>query len=341
MSLFVAFMEHLLPDPIEREWFCHWVAHKHRCPGVPGVAVVMVAVDERGPVYGAGRGMLRDILARLLGPRYVKPLDFDVFTGRSAQGTYTDWGAYSVLITVNEAKDTPGSGQWADRRAVYERLKELVDPRATERTFQRKGLPAFSAHAFASYLVFSNNRDALQIPEDDRRVAALANGKRLPPEQAAALQQWMDNPANITALARWLEARDLAGFDVYTPLHTQTKATMQDLARSEIDEALDVVRRVIGPRGLFTGEQLRAALIDELNDSSEPALRNVKRIIRGVACRIASEARMPPAAGRYWIMTWRGHDTGYITDTAAAQSAVEHTGRRLAEARGEKSWTGR
>ena len=100
------FTTHLLPDPKERNWFCNWLAHKHLHPEVPGVAVVMVATGPQGPVYGAGRGILRDIVSRLLGSRYVKPIDFDVFTGKSAQGTYTDWGAFATLITVNEAKDT-------------------------------------------------------------------------------------------------------------------------------------------------------------------------------------------------------------------------------------------
>ena len=330
----LAFMEHLLPDPAERDWFCNWLAHKHRFPGVPGVAVIMVAVNAAGPVYGAGRGILRDIVARLLGPRYVKPIDFDVFSGASAQGAYTDWAAYAVLVTVNEAKDTAGSGRWAERRAVYERLKELVDPRAIERTFTRKGAPAFTAQAFASYLIFSNNRDALQIPVDDRRAAALANGARMTPQMAAELSAWMDAPGNITELAHWLEHRDLSKFDVYAPLHTRTKATMQDLARSEIDEALDVVRKTIGPRGLFTGPMLRDALLNELSDRSELTIRGVKRTIRNVACRIAIETRMPPSAGREWILTWRDHDTSYVTDTAAAQSAVEHTGRRLVDTHG-------
>jgi len=332
----LAFMEHLLPARDEREWFCNWLAHKHLHPGVPGVAVVMVAVDERGPVYGAGRGILRDVIARLLGPKYVKPIDFDVFTGSSPQGIYTDWGAYATVVTVNEAKDTADSGHWANRRAVYERLKELVDPRAIERTFLPKGKQAFTAHAFASYLVFSNNRDALQIPVDDRRVTALANGGRMSGEMAAGLQAWMADAGNIAELARWLEARDLAGFDVYAPPHTDTKATMQELARSELDEAFEAVRATIGPRGLFTGEMLLNAVVHELNDASEPMQRGIKRTIRAAARKIAIAARMPPASGRGWILAWRGHDTAYVTDTTGAQQAVEHTGRRLAEQHGSR-----
>ena len=80
------FMTHLLPAEAEREWFCDWLAFKHRHPGTPGIAVVMVAANGDGPVYGAGRGLLRDILARLLGPKYVKPIDFDIFTGQIGAG---------------------------------------------------------------------------------------------------------------------------------------------------------------------------------------------------------------------------------------------------------------
>jgi len=83
---------------------------------------------------------------------------------------------------------------------------------------------------------------------------------------------------------------------------------------------------------------LREALLAELNDRSEPTMRNVKRLCRGATCKIAIECRMPPSHGRDWVLAWRGHDTGYITDTAAAQSAAEHTGRRLAEVHGVGMW---
>ena len=67
----------------------------------------MVAVDEQGrPVYGTGRGMLKDILSRLFGHAYVTPIDFDVFTGKSAQGVYTDWAAYSLIVFVSESRDS-------------------------------------------------------------------------------------------------------------------------------------------------------------------------------------------------------------------------------------------
>jgi hypothetical protein len=304
---FHVFMEHLLPVPAERAWFLDWLAHKHRYPDIPGVAIVMVAAGEDGPIYGAGRGMLRDVLSRLFGERYVSTIDFDVFSGRSSQGVYTDWGAFSTLVTVSESKDTADSGRWTAQRAVYERLKEIVDPRPVERTFMRKGQPAFRALAFASYMVFSNNRDALQIPEDDRRVAALKNGARLPPEHAERLQAWMEQPGNIAALARFLEARDLSAFNVYAPLKTATKDIMQELARSELDEAYNTVRRRIGPSRLFTGEQVRAAVLHELGDPmvpSEVVKNQLMKKLRNDATQVA-DYRLTHTLGRHKILAWR------------------------------------
>ena len=64
---------HLLPVEFEREWFLDWLAHKWVRPEIPGIAVVMVAPDVEGQIFGTGRGMLRDILQRLLGKAYARP----------------------------------------------------------------------------------------------------------------------------------------------------------------------------------------------------------------------------------------------------------------------------
>jgi len=328
VATFLAFLEHLLPIDEERAWFISWLAHKHRYPDIPGVAIVMVASGDNGPVYGAGRGMLRDVLERLFGQRYVTSIDFDVFSGRSAQGVYTDWGAYATLVTVSESKDTPESGRWAAQRAVYERIKEIVDPRPVRRTFTRKGLPAFQALSFASYLIFSNNRDALQIPANDRRVTALRNGIELAPAQAMQLQAWMDVPGNIAALSRYLYEQDLTAYNAYTPLKTTTKDVMQELARSELDDAYEMVRRRIGPSRLFTGEQVRTAVLYELGDllGSEVIRQQVTRKLRGDATQVADH-RTTPATGRCKILRWR--QSVAVCDQIVAQRAVLETQKVL------------
>jgi hypothetical protein len=329
VAIWHEFLEHLLPDPIERAWFRKWLAHKHRHPGIPGVAVVMVANSEGGQVQGTGRGFLRDILARLFGPSYVRPIDFDVFSGRSAQGQFTDWAAYAVLVTVSEAKDTANSGRWSEQRAIYERIKEIVDPRAVERTFTSKYGKPFRALAFASYLIFSNNADAMQLVDGDRRVTALANGVQMSEEMAERLTAWLRDPANVAAVARDLEAESLAGFNIYKPLPTQTKRTMQDLARTELDEAYATVRKVVGSKP-FTREQIHAAVAAELGEDNGDIGRWVRRRVRSDAMRL-NDVRLPPSQGRYWVLCWRGLSAAAWKDVADATVLleVEATGKML------------
>jgi len=163
----------------------------------------------------------------------------------------------------------------------------------------------------------------------------LSNGERMPAEMAEALQAWMDLPGNIAELARWLEARDLTSFDVYTPPVTETKTVMQELARSEIDDAYQTVRRAIGPNGLFTTEQVKSAVLREMGDNmpADDVRRWVARRVRADGARF-HDYRMPPAQGRHWVLTWRGRTPVplYGATVEAAQSAVDATGKNLEKA---------
>lgn len=331
--LWIKFMEHLLPEEKEREWFLDWLAHKYINPHIPGVAVVMVAAGIDGPVYGTGRGKLKEILSRLMGPRYVKPLDFDLFSGKSSQATYTDWGAYSTLVVVSESKDTPDSGRWSAQRAVYERLKEIVDPRPVVRTFTSKGQQAFEAVSFASYLVFSNNFDPLQIPEDDRRITALANGAPMPAEMAQALDDWMNVPANIAELGRWLESSELAAFNPNTPLKTTTKSRMQEMSRSEFDEAIADVRRIVGATGLFTRPQIQAAVAARMDGGDGANLATLIRTqVRRTTAEVPQEVEIRvdiPGYSRQRVYCWIGYRGPKVGNKEAAAAMVKATAERL------------
>jgi hypothetical protein len=327
----LAFIEHLLPEPVERHWFLDWLAHKLRHPEIPSISIIMVATDASGaPVYGCGRNTLCKIITHLLGPRYVRSLDFDVLAGRSAQGVYTDWMAYSVMVYVSEARDAEG-GRWTSRNALYERLKELVDPTPQPRTFHVKGKQAFEGLSFTSYMIMSNNNDALKLPADDRRFTALRNGVRLEQPAAKLINHWMGEPGNIAELARALAARDLSGFNAYEPLHTATKTTMQELARTEFDDWFLDIRRRLGPHALFTGELIEQAIRLEAGSDHSHALRD------RVTARVRTEAmgvptldrpRMPlnPLTGRRdWIMCWRGYDGPRIDTLELARALVERS----------------
>lgn len=323
-----AFMVHLLPEPVEREWFLNWLAHKWLHPEVPGVGVVMVAADASGPIYGTGRGLLSDIMERLIGSRYVRRADFDLLTGKSGQSVYTGWYATSLLICVSEAKDDPDSGRWSHQRATYERLKEIIEPRATMKYFHHKyGMPG-DAMQYTSFFIASNNDDAVQIPENDRRIAVLRNGVQMTPETARGLTAWMNNPGNIAALASELEARDLTAFDVYTPLHTETKTRMQTMARSEFDEWKLAVRAKLGRGALFTTNDLKSLMLIEAGQRPQHMDQfnwMITRWVRGATDLVAGREkkwRMLAHDGGEEIRCWTDYEGPAVSSAEDARARV-------------------
>ncbi len=251
----ILFFEQLLPDPRELHWFLQYLAFKFRNPGVPGPGMIMVAKE-----HGTGRGMLAELIKRLFGVTYVKGVSFDIFVGKNYQGQYTDWLADALFVVVNESSVGEGASVHSIRRDTYERLKDLVDPRATMRLIVTKGQPNYQALCFASVMVFTNHPDALPLPPNDRRFAVLTNGQ--PREQAFwdSVVAWMDQPENIGALARYLEDYNLAGYSPYVlPLMTKAKAMMSDMADSDIDRAFaSAVAKL--PGELITQAQIEGAM---------------------------------------------------------------------------------
>jgi len=229
------FIAQLLPDERERTWFLRWLSHKVRFPAVPGPAVVMVARQQ-----GTGRGTLAQLLKRVFGPQYVATLPFHIFAGKSYQSQYNDWAAEALVAVVNESSEI-GGGAYAAKHNTYEHLKETVEPRMEERLIVRKGDRSFMAVSFTSYLIMTNNPDALPIPPEDRRFAVLSNGEPRGPEFWDRVNAWMDEPANVAAFVEELRAFDLGDFSPNAmPIRTAAKDTMTDLGRSDLDHAFDM-----------------------------------------------------------------------------------------------------
>jgi hypothetical protein len=231
-----ALLRQLIPDERERRYFIQWLAFKWLNPGVPGPAILMVARQ-----FGTGRGTLGELLKRLFGRRYVATIGFDHFTGRTYQSQYTAWQADALVVLVNESSTADAQGsQYRAKHDTYERLKEIVDPHAQERTIVTHGKPAYKAVVCASFVIATNNPDALPLPPEDRRFAVLTNGEPRDPAFWEEINAWMEDEANVGAFVRELEAVDLAGYSPYAPpLMTEAKAGMTELSRSDLDRAFD------------------------------------------------------------------------------------------------------
>jgi len=282
---FLRYIRRVIPDPAQCGYFLDCIAHKLRHPDVPGPSVIMVAVDEDGkPLHGTGRGTLYDILQRLFRHRYVKSIPFETFAGLSSQTQFTaSWQANSLFVCVNEAKSVdPNANTFSGRRGIYENVKGIVDPAKRLVMLTDKKIPYFDSWVFCSFLIFSNHKDALQLPPDDeRRFFVLSNGRKQTEAEGVAINRWKDEDDNIGALWRWLDMRNLGAFNPYAPPPvTQSKTDMQQMTKTEMEMAFDLAEQYM-PGVAFHSAQLRSWVGFFLDDQTlmrGGAFSAVKRI---------------------------------------------------------------
>lgn len=169
-AAFEALLAHLVPHEGARGWFRMWLASKVQYPATPNCGVIMVA-----EIQGTGRGTLFDMMTAALGQKHVRNISSTELMGGQGQGQYNDWIANALLVLCEEvmAGDDAGGAMAWKRREVYERLKQLVDPRQRVMEIRRKNLSNYSAEIFASILMATNHMNALPLDETDRRIAVL------------------------------------------------------------------------------------------------------------------------------------------------------------------------
>jgi hypothetical protein len=255
------FLEHLVPDARERAWFEMWLAAKVQKPWIPNCGVVMVA-----ETHGTGRGTLFDMLMAVMGDRHVKPITSTELMGGAGQGQYTDWLADSLLVVCDEllaGNDAGGAMEWK-RREVYERLKSFVDPRARRVRIVRKGLPGYDTEVYASFLLATNNPNALPLAEQDRRFAVIRNTSHMlaDTEVHEAVTRWRQDDQRFSDMFGAAVWRRLAGLPVEwaelrdAPGWMEGRQDMLAANESALDEVLAGVLADV-PGNYVLGDHLR------------------------------------------------------------------------------------
>ena len=251
VAAFDAFFARLVPDAAERAWLWRWLAHKTRRPWIPMIAVIMVAEK-----FGSGRGTLFEILDLLFGADYVVPCAYGELTGTSAGARFNARLADALLIVVNEAVAEDGEQQ-AQRRLVYDALKNAIEPSPTaRRRFEAKGQHAYAQRSAMSAIIATNHRDVVKLPADDRRFGVIICGERMTPAEQAEIRSWMAAPENIGALRRALLMTPAAPLEEFDPFGEPPPFTgrreMIGMARSRIEDAYEAAIDALEGYPLFT-----------------------------------------------------------------------------------------
>lgn len=238
---FLLFMEHLLPVKVEREWFLDWLAHKYRYPAIPGPGVIMVSKWQ-----GAGRGTLFTMVRQLFGSNYARKVDGATLTGEGGQSQYNTWMASSLVILIDELFNAGTGAHLWQRKKAYDRIKGLIDPASRDVEIIQKTLNNYVTQTYASFLMATNNLNALPLDEDDRRICVLSNKDVMAtrPDVEAALEahrrgdQFSDE--FIVGVAEVLQGRPLAGYNAFaTPPMFEGKRNMINHNTTEVGEAAE------------------------------------------------------------------------------------------------------
>lgn len=265
IQVFNTFLAHLIPDEAERNWFVMWLAAKTQKPWLPNCGVIMVAERQ-----GTGRGTLFDMLRGVYGHRHVNNVAAVQLIGGGSQAQYTDWIERALLVTCDEvlAGDDSGGAMAWKRREVYERLKSLIDPRPRPMNIVRKGLPSNEAEVFASFLLATNNANALPLSADDRRIAVISNTSTPLAEVRdvmAILKPWRHETLGFSkefsaGLFAWLRDVDVDWDSVReAPRWMRGREDMLSANETDLDEVLEnVLSRVDGD--FILGNHLRERL---------------------------------------------------------------------------------
>ena len=322
------FLEVLLPDERERNWFKQRLCHKLKHPEVPGPTVVMVA---RGK-YGVGRDSFYALLEAMFGAQYISKPSFAQASGQGSQGHWNDWMADSIWALVDETLSNE-SNRYQRRHEAFEALKRNFEPARKRRDILRKNKPVEKAVLCGPSGIFStNDPQPLAIADEDRRFSFLTNGAVQQPAFYVELNKWMRVPGNVGAFRRDLEAVSLEGFNAYAPLATRLKDVIIADSKSELDEAVAVAVERALPGEAFSIHQVCEAVRMMVGEFDGPGGQrtlpnNWQLIVRGIVGREYHSVGIPPR-GHNWQPQFQGRRTRTFarTDEAAKKWTKARSG---------------
>jgi hypothetical protein len=238
LAQWLEFIEYLIPNEFEREYFLDWLACKAQNMGFRGAAILMVAQKQ-----GTGRTTLADMLGMLFGSSNCARVSFPTLCKGNDTG-FNEW-AEKPLVFTDETLSLAGENYYK----VYEGLKEMFDPRPKEMEINPKYGKKRVSQCHTSFLMFSNHADALATAATDRRIFVLNNADTpWPGEKFGELNDWINErdddgqPFWALTVWRWLQQRNVDPVEMTKPApSTQGKRTMLLASKSAADIIVETV----------------------------------------------------------------------------------------------------
>jgi hypothetical protein len=225
VSPWLKHLERLIPEQFEREHLLDVMAFKVQHPNIKINHAVLMAGHP-----GVGKDTLfAPFFYAVCGPHEKNKALVD---GKALESQF-GYGLESEIMVINELRPD----QSKDRRALENTLKPIIAAPPEFLTVNRKGLHPYQAVNRLLVVAFSNFRDAVALPSNDRRWFCLwADSAPLSETESRRIWNWY-NRGGMEAVAGWLERRDVSMFSPgATPPMTEAKAIMLEQARSSAEE---------------------------------------------------------------------------------------------------------
>ena len=234
VSLFLAHLEHLIEDAVERAIVLNWMAFMYQNPG----RRVNWSLVLQG-TQGSGKSYIGNVMTLLLGSN-VQSLDTGTISGR-----FTSWATGAILNIVEEIRIS-GTNRWG----IMDKIKPYITN--DQVICERKGRDVVTLPNFTSYLLLSNHKDCIPIDGEDRRYCVIYSRLQTSDQLhdyfggVKGVATYFDTLFNKTrarpdALAHFFTHYVVCpSFDPFGRApYTESKGQMVDLAVSESRDTLD------------------------------------------------------------------------------------------------------
>lgn len=330
-------VNHIFPDAQARRMFFCWAATLVQQPGVKVNWAFVLLGDQ-----GVGKDMCLLPVTKILGKENVRPLKAEKLKDKNQ-----DW-AESQLVIVNELPAF-------HKQDFYDSLKDYSATGQEHFEVNKKYLQPYLISNHQNWFIFSNHRDALALPEDDRRFFIYwSPAKRQEPEYYDRLGAFYEKAENLEKIHRFLVDYDLSAFNPKAPPpETEAKREMQEYARDPVDQVLSAM---FEPGGVFHGRKL--IMVSEIVSQAQ-AMRFEKQISEDVlkrmsagrigcrlrrlgAYKLPGKFRLPkPESPPSWLWSLSDHEfyqeIAAGGDTAEVRARFQHdSGNRSATDRSEQ-----
>jgi len=293
---FLDFVEYLVPNEEDREYFLDWVIAKVQDPSFRGPAIIMTT-----PIQGTGRTTLGDMISTLIGKSNAENVPFEDII--SPNNSYNEW-MERPLVVSDETLTTRDS----DFYKSYEKLKRLIDPRPKKTRINPKyGKQRDDVMCYSSFLFMANHIGAAIVSDEDRRFYVIANTmQRETPEFFTGLNNWLntlDNqgvPIWATHVYNWMQQQTPDMNKLYEPPQMNAaKEAMMSATKSPLEIGVDTVLQVCGPYLSITQfKQCIDSIAIRLNlEDLNHADRAIDRMFKNSTLGFPAAAKMAIKAG--------------------------------------------